>query len=182
MPMTASALTVLAGLYLAACVIAFGRHTPGYRHASKTISELGEVGAPHQRAVAFGVFLPVGLLVLAAAGLLQASSRAAAALAGCLAVGYVGAALFPCDPGSPASGSARQAVHNLAGGIEYIGGGAALLALSPAHGEAYRWLGFAAFGAAALLTVLPGNSVRGLVQRVAEAGLFGGLAIVAAGL
>jgi len=179
MQMLAVVIAAVAGFYLAMSIVLFGRRTPGYQHVRDTISELGEIGAVHQRSVAYGVFLPVGLLALASAGLLYAASQAAAGLAACIAVGYIGAALFPCDPGSPVSGSARQGVHNLAGSIEYIGGGAAFLSLSHAQGDLYRLLGFVAIGAAVLITVLPSTSFRGLVQRVAEVCLFGGLVAVA---
>lgn len=182
MQMLATIVTVVAGVYLAACVVVLERRTAGYRPARNTISELGEIGAPYHRVVAFGVFLPVGMLLLLAAILLYPSSRAAAALAGCIATGYIVAAFFPCDPGSPISGSARQGMHNLGGAIEYLGGGAALFSIARTQGDLFRMPGFLAFAAALLLTVLPGTSVRGLVQRVAEAGLFSALAVVAARL
>jgi len=174
--------TTVAGLYLAASIVVFGRRTPGYRHGRNTISELGEIGAPHQHAIAYRVFLPVGVLLLAAAGLLVGTSQAAAGLAFCIAVGYLVAAFFPCDPGSPVSGSARQGVHNLGGAVEYVGGGIALLSLADTHGGLFRLAAFAAFGAALLLTILPSTSVRGLVQRLAEACLFVALVAAAANL
>lgn len=173
----ATALTVLAAFYLAACIVFFGQKTRGYRHLRHTISELGEVGAPHQRAVAFGFFLPIGTLLLVVASLLLATSQTAALLALCIAVGYLVAAFFPCDPGSPASGTTRQGIHNLGGAVEYIGGGVALEQVSDTP---FRPLGLAVLGAAALLTILPNTSVRGLFQRLAETGLFAGLALAAA--
>lgn len=179
MQIIATSIIVLAGLYLTVCIVLFGRRTAGYRHLRHTISELGEMGAPHQRAIALGVFLPVGLLLLAAAGLLYPTSRPTAALALCIAVGYLVASAFPCDPGSPASGTARQGVHNLGGAVEYVGGGAALMALAETHGGLFQSLGLASFAAAALLTALPSTSVRGLVQRLAETALFAGLVMAA---
>jgi hypothetical protein len=101
---------------------------------------------------------------------------AVAALASCIAVGYIGAALFPCDPGSPVSGSARQALHNLAGAVEYIGGGFALTAIARDFGQPFQVAGFVVLAAAIALTVLPSAPVRGGIQRVAELCLFGGLA------
>lgn len=175
----ATATVVVAALYLTVCLAGFARKKPGYAHRRHTISELGEVGAPHQRVLALGVFLPVGLLLLVAAYLLQPVSAAEAVLALCISIGYLVAAAFPCDPGSPVSGSARQAVHNLGGAVEYIGGGAALLALNETHGLPFKAAAFIVFGATALLTVLPTSSVRGIVQRVAEVCLFAGLVVAA---
>ena len=39
-----------------------------------------------------------------------------------ISIGYLGAVVFPCDAGCPATGSARQLFHNLAGLVEYMGG------------------------------------------------------------
>lgn len=180
MEMVAMAMTALGALYLAGSVSVLGRRTKGYNQVRDTISELGEVGAPHQRAVAIGVFLPMGLTLLGVAGLLHGTSNPAAVLAACLSFGYLVAAVFPCDPGSPISGTPRQAVHNLGGAVQYIGGGAALWALASTGGVLFRPLGLVVFAAAALLTALPAWRFRGLVQRIAEAALFFGL-LVAAG-
>ncbi len=174
--MFATAVAAIAGLYLCAGMLALAPRKPGYSHIRHTISELGETGARDQRLVAFGVFLPVGLLLLAVAGLVRADSTPVAALASCIAVGYLGAALFPCDPGSPVSGSARQAAHNLAGAVEYIGGGFALTAIARDSGQSFQVAGFVVLAAAIALSVLPAASLRGGVQRVAELCLFGGLA------
>lgn len=179
--MIPSAITLCAALYLAACILVFGQRFAGYSHLQRTISELGEIGAPDQHAVALWVFLPVGLALLLVAWLLRSTSEAAAALALCMAVGYMVAVAFPCDPGSPVSGSARQSVHNLGGAVQYLGGGAALLTLGQAPGSGFlRISGLMVLGATVLLTVLPTNSFRGLVQRVAETGLFAALIVVSA--
>lgn len=166
-------LVLAAALLLAAGVVYFGRRKPDYRHLQHTLSELGETGAPDQAAVAWGLFLPVGLLVLAA-GLLSRGPWAPLAL--CLATGYLGAALFACDPGSPASGTWRQGLHNLAGAVEYVGGGLVLLRLGQG-GWPGPWAGGAVLGAAAALTLLPPRAGRGLIQRGAELILFGSLAL-----
>jgi hypothetical membrane protein len=175
--MIATVLTAIAGVYLLASLLWLAPRKPGYSHAKHTISELGEIGAPQQRFVALGVFLPVGLLLLLAAGLVRSASPASAALALCIGVGYVVAAAFPCDPGSPVSGSARQAAHNLGGAVEYIGGGFALMAIAESLGQPFKAAGFVVLVSAIALTVLPSTSIRGLIQRVAEACLFSGLAL-----
>ena len=111
------ALTLFATFYLFALLFFVGAKKSGYSQVRHTISELGEVGAPHERFVAVGVFLPVGLLLLLVAYLTLPLGSETAALAWCIAVGYLVAAMFPCDVGSPLSGSWRQAIHNLGGGV-----------------------------------------------------------------
>ena len=177
MTLLAISLTVVAATYLFGSLWALAPRKVGYRHIQHTISEIGEVGSPHQRFVAFGLFLPIGLLLVAVGILVHAASPPTAALAFCIAIGYIIAAAFPCDPGSPFSGSTRQAIHNLGGAFEYIGGAFALMTLAESHDQPFRAAGFVVLGAAILLSVLPANSVRGTVQRVAEVCLFGALAL-----
>lgn len=171
----------------------YSRRRPGYSHLRDTISELGEFGAPDARAVARAWFAPTGLAVWAfVAALAQAlppddAVRRGLALFAGLGAGYLGAALFPCDPGAPFGGSLRNHLHNLFGAIGYLGGAAGLIAL----GEAFA--GHAAFGGIAEATRLLGmgvffgilplsfpSPVRGLVQRLMEAALFGWIALACA--
>lgn len=172
-------LVIFAGSYLLVCLAILGSRKPGYSHFAHTISELGDYGSENQWLVAFGVFLPVGLALLGAAAFLKSQAPAAAGLALCIGIGYLGAAVFPCDPGSPMHGSVRQAVHNLAGAIEYLGGGLALMVLAEDFGTGFRMAGFGVFMATFALTVLPSTTLRGLVQRIAETLLFGALFWVA---
>ncbi|UOQ50856.1 DUF998 domain-containing protein [Hymenobacter cellulosivorans] len=161
-------------IYLVGGIVYFGFRRPGYSHLRHTISELGEDGALHRRAVSWGLFFPVGAgLVL---GALLADTAALGGLLLCLGIGYVVAAVFPCDVGSPSSGSAKQAVHNLGGAVEYIGGifflhqtQSALLfqAVVPANVQLGLLIG------CLLALSVPGFPGRGLVQRVAEVLLFG---------
>lgn len=166
------ALLSLVAAYLALMIGVLARRKPGYRHMVNTISELGEVSAPSQRFVAFGVFLPVGVALLVTAAVLTSLHQPLAALAGTVAVGYVVAAFFPCDAGSPKSGTPRQAVHNGGGAVQYIGGGFALLTIAETLGAVFRMAGAVVLIVAVLLTVLPAKSVRGLIQRIAEVVLF----------
>lgn len=168
------ALVVGTALYLALGVLLFGRLRAGHDHLRHTISELGEAGAPRARLVAWGLFMPVGLAMAATFARHRSDAPEAAALAACIAIGYVGAAIFPCDPGSPLRGSTRQALHNLAGGIQYVGGGLVLLALGR-QSAAWLWAAAVVGLAAALLSWPRALGVRGGVQRVAEACLFGAL-------
>ena len=91
--------------------------------------------------------------------------------------GYLGAAVFPCDVGSPFSGSNRQAMHNLGGAVEYLGGAAALLRLAEHNGQPFKALGFIVLGVTIGISLPLLAPVRGLVQRVGEPCLFGGLAL-----
>lgn len=175
--MPALAPVLVASLLLLAALLHFPRRRPGYSHRRHTISELGEVGSRDGRLVSLGVFLPVGLLLGAAALLTRGANPAASLLAACVGVGYGVAAFFPCDPGSPLEGSARQGVHNLGGAVEYVGGTLALWRLGEAHGG---WFQAAAVvvGLATVGLSLPVLfTVRGLIQRVAEAVLLSGLAV-----
>lgn len=175
--MLAIALTVVAATYLFASLVALAPRKAGYSHIKHSISEIGETGAPDQRFVAWGLFLPIGLVVMLVAFLVRPDSPAAAALALCIAVGYLGAAVFPCDPGSPLFGTVRQTLHNVAGAVEYAGGGFALMKLAEGFGQPFKSAGFIVLGTAIALSVLPAESVRGFIQRIAETCLFGGLAL-----
>ena len=172
--MFAVALAAASAAYLCAGMLVLAPRKAGYSHLRHSISEIGERGARDERLVALALFLPIGLALLAVARLVQPVSPAASGLALCIAVGYAGAALFPCDPGAPMSGSPRQALHNLAGAVEYIGGGLALMALARDLGPVFQVAGIVVLGSGIALS-LP-SRLRGALQRVAEACLFGGLA------
>ncbi len=135
------------------------------------------MGCPQQQFVAVGVFLPVGLLMLLVAYLALPLGIATAALALCLAVGYLVAAVFPCDVGSPLSGSGRQGMHNLGGAVEYIGGAFAFFRIAEQSGQPFKALGFVVVAVAIAISVQSLGAVRGLIQRVGETCLFGGLAL-----
>jgi hypothetical protein len=185
--MVISGFALLASVTLLAALVGFGARRPEYSHLRHTISELGEVGAADSRLVSLGVFLPMGLL-FGGAALVAAYRRPESPLAEgvfflalCLAVGYGVAALFPCDPGSPLQGSWRQGLHNLGGGVEYVGGAAALYAISRAI-AASDPLASVLFQGGSLLVLFSALALsvaalpwRGAVQRVAELVLFGAL-------
>lgn len=183
----------LVALYLLVGIIWFAGRRSGYSHIRHTISELGETGAPDSRLVSLGLFAPVGagLLALAAMTLLGSGEReqgeSFGLLAAAVGIGYLGAAIVPCDPGSPISGSPGQDLHNLVGGIEYLGGALVLFAASQS-GDGTPWHSWWLMASAAVvgivaisLTVQAGSPGRGLVQRVGEVVLFGNLIILAAG-
>lgn len=169
-------LSILASLFLGTGLVLLARRHKNYSHIRNTISELGEWGSPDQSLVALGFFLPIGLTTALVGYLLYGLAPAVAGLAFCISTGYVGAAMFPCDPGSPVTGSVRQSLHNLAGAVQYIGGGFALNSMS-ALGTPFKLASAFVFGCAVALTLLPATSVRGVVQRAAEICLFGSLAV-----
>ena len=183
-----SALVAVAAAMVLLGTLYFASHRPGYSHISNTISELGETGAPQAHLVAFGFFLPVGLIVWLGLWLAhrhrpgQDTSLVLLALSG-LGTGYVLGAFFPCDPGGPLFGSWRTLVHNAAGLIDY--GGTALgfllfcryCARQKMRPQAVTFGIAAALGflAMVLLGLPPAFPVRGAVQRVAELIQFAGV-------
>jgi hypothetical protein len=175
--MSAIALTLFAAVYLFVLLLVVGARRPDYSHIRHTISELGESGAPQQGFVAFGVFLPVGALLALVAALLLPGGQPNAALALCISIGYLVAAVFPCDPGSPLWGTPRQAVHNLGGAIQYAGGAFVLWRIGESLGQPFRSAGLVVGGVAIGLSIPALAPVRGLLQRIAELCLFGGLAL-----
>jgi hypothetical protein len=189
--MVALLIAVLITLYLVAGILWFARRRPNYRHLRHTISELGEQGTPDARRVSLGLFAPVGLglLVLGLPALsvdLDSLCSTFGLLAVAVGVGYLGAALFPCDHGSPLVGNWRQQLHNLVGGVEYVGGAFALFQASAALAVAPEWLAawlLASAGVVAAMAVglslQAAFPVRGLVQRIGEAALFGNILLLA---
>jgi len=171
-----AALALMSSALLALSIWRLGLVRPGYSHVSHTISELGELGAPRSRLVSLGVFLPFGVSMLAVYWLSRPSNPSAANLAACVGVGYLGAALFPCDPGSPLVGSWRQSLHNLAGAVQYVGGAAVLWALGSA--QSLFFVPAVAVGVTAVvLSLQVASRWRGGVQRVAEVALLSSLLI-----
>ncbi len=167
---------VIASLHLTAALLFFGRRKADYSHLVNTISEVGEIESPDEIPVGYGVFLPVGLLLLMVAFFSLEMNQELAALAGSIGVGYVAAAFFPCDRNSPLIGSWRQTVHNIGGAVEYGGGGVALLWLASNLGQPFLAGGILVLLVLIGLALLPARWYRGAVQRVGELVLFGLLA------
>jgi hypothetical membrane protein len=186
-PRQSSWLVVISAAIVLVGTLGFAALRPEYRHVANTISELGEYGAIHFRLVGFGVFLPAGLFLwLGLWGAHLQDRRRATTLTlmalASLGVGYVGAAFFPCDPGSPLSGTVRQQVHNVIGFIEYFGTGVGFLLMAIASfrrgsisvGTAWAIVGLVAWTGVALLGFEPVFAFRGAIQRFTEALLFSG--------
>ena len=171
-------LAISTSVFLSVAITLFAWQRPDYSHIHHTISELGEISTPKSKMVSFGVFLPVGLALAYIAFLIEQSAPNSSILAGCIAVGYVVAALFPCDTGSPLHGSLRQGLHNLGGGVEYIGGGLALWKLAESHDSISLRVSAIIVGVAAFSLSVPAFfAIRGLIQRVAEVLLFSCLVV-----
>jgi len=165
---------------------------PAYSHVSQYISELGAAGAAHAGLVAAAGFAPLGALVLAFVALAASAwPRTRAARTGALGIAatgtaYLASAVFPCDAGCPATGSASQAIHNAFGLAEYTGAIAGLALLGTAFRRDPVWRGLAplTLAAAGLVALAFGAmlapglaSQRGLFQRVAESAIFGWIAL-----
>ncbi len=191
-PWLAAAVATTTAVHLLVAIVWSGRRrrADGYSHRRHTISELGEAGLRLARPVAWAGFAPVGMLTLATlAALRPALPRGpdvdqGLALLGLVGVGYLVAAVFPCDPGAPVAGSVRNGIHNLGGAAEYFGALGGLNVLAYALEDYTR---FAALGAAARLafggvligfvgTMIP-SPYRGVFQRLAEGAIFGWLVL-----
>lgn len=166
-------LSLVASVYLVGSIVFSANRKSGYSHASQTISELAEFGTDHTRPVSLLVFLPVGILLGAVAWFLRSVHPPIAVLALSISVGYGLSAIFPCDAGSPMTGSVRQAMHNLGGGIEYVGGAFSLLWISETAGPGFQVAGITVAASAILLSFE--SRFRGIIQRIAETCLFAGL-------
>jgi len=172
---TSLTLSLVAFAYLGISIIVGARHNQHYNHVRQTISELGEHGSEFEQHFSLGVFLPIGILLSVVAWLLRSTDPQIALLSLSIAVGYGLSAAFPCDPGSPMTGSFRQAIHNLGGGIEYVGGAFSLLWISETTGPTFRVAGLLVAASAILLSFE--SPIRGLIQRIAEICLFVGLVV-----
>jgi len=133
------------------------------------------VNAAHRTPVSFhsDYFSPSALALAFVAILSRTSNPIAAALAAVIAIGYGIAVFFPCDPGSPSHGSFSQGIHNLAGGVQYIGGTVTLLRLG--QDDPFLLPLAVVVGVGTFLICFPQLPWRGLAQRIAETALFLGL-------
>lgn len=173
--MTSFQLALAVIVYLSVAIVVFARRRPAYSHVRDTISDLGAIGTPGWWGVSLGVFLPVGVALLVIASLERFSHPAQIALAASLAMGYLVAAFFPEGPASSVFGHLRRGIHYFGGGIEYVGGTLALFWLSELLGPAFQVAGFAV--GLATIGISFESPWRGLIQRIAEICLFGGLAL-----
>lgn len=184
-PMIVPVLSLLTAALTAIVPMYFGRRKPGYSHIRHTISELGETGSPVGRSVALYGFLPTGLslwlFLWAAAEAAPHVSREIFYLLSLVGTGYVGSAFFPSDRNAPMFGSWSNTFHNLVGSLEYIGAGGAFVSLerddfwAPLSSVA-KYAGFLIFVCFCGLGFA--HPLRGLVQRIAETTIFGGIVVI----
>jgi Protein of unknown function (DUF998) len=178
---------VLGAAWVLALTLIGGATFPGYDHGGQFISELGATGAPHGWKVRWLGFLPAGVLICAFAVFARLTApHSVLSTLGFLgiflfAIGYVGAAFFPCDFGCrPEDPSVSQMVHELVGLAGYLLAPLTLLLLGLA---ARKWPGggwlailgyvtaIAALGCLVMLD--PNFALVGVAQRVLEASVLG---------
>jgi hypothetical protein len=183
-----AALVALAAITVLIETIWFASLQPGYSHISHTISELGATGALHARSVAYGFFLPVGLLVWLALWLVHVEVPDREVLPiffalSFLGLGYAMAAFFPCDAGAPFFGTWRTQVHNILGFVDYEGTGIGLLLTAryfmrrnaTLYAVVFLIAGAVVLIGLALLSTRLGHQIRGSIQRVTEVFQFMGV-------
>lgn len=166
--------------------IVFAAMDPAYDPARDFISELGATGAPNAALVNWYGFLPVGVIQIAfgvlAFWVLPRSTLTTVGLLGILffAIGYVGAAFYPCDAGCrPDEPSFSQTMHNLTGLVGYLGAPLfmVVLAIACLRWPGGAWLSLvagagtvaAAYGLAGLFDESAG--LAGQSQRILELGV-----------
>jgi len=172
----AGAYGILATLWFAIALVVFADLHPGYTHATKAISELGAIGAPHQHAWnVFGFLVPGILLAFHGWGMGMTSGDRIAGVAFCLSGLSFAATCIPANmddfsaPTSQAHIAASLAVFVfwLAGALRLTMGGAATSKALIRATTACLWL-----AAAAALVRFSGLVFPGTGQRIAFAGHF----------
>ena len=167
-----------------------GMLRPDYSPLAQYISELGATGAPYAGWVNWAGYLPSGVFFAIALASFWRHWRprgvqiAGLALLFCEPLAWIGSAIFPCDLGCPAQGSLAQDLHSLLAVFTYTGTalGVTLLACAPGLRLWQRagWLLLVAlwlFAFAAMVTPDLAD-IRGLMQRLGEALMYGTQAVV----
>ena len=172
---------IIGASLLAIMTVAGGAAWPGYSHVTQYISKLGATGAPNGRLVSLGGFLPIGVLLMTFAvlgalipprGVLRTLGFIGIFL---FALGYFGAAFFPCDFGCrPQTPSPSQVMHRAFGLAGYVLAPLALTALAIASrkwpGQGWLFpLGLVCAVVAGVAFVGMVDPLAGLFQRVLEA-------------
>jgi len=178
-------LAVLAAISAYIVPAYFARLKPGYSHLRHTISELGESGSPIGMRVSYLGFVLIGLLVWAYLGVtalvLPGNASGPLGFLALVGLGYVGGGVFRCDAGAPFLGSISNVLHNIFGAGEYLGAAAAF-SLLRSNGYWSSLSDVLLFASGTIVFCLWGISFphpfRGLVQRVAESLIFGGIALM----
>ena len=161
-----------------------------YSHVSQYISELNAVGSAWSWQIGYFGFLPLGLLgillllVVAPLTNLTGVSKVGYWLLIAEPVAYISSAFAPCDLGCPSTGSLSQNVHNLLAMVTLLMTTLGLVFLSRNDrlrlAKKVGWLVLAAtFISLYTFALVPEVAEwRGLLQRLAEGILYGGLCLV----
>ena len=173
---------ILAPVVLTAAIVVAGQFEPGYSHVSQYVSELGAVGASHQKAFSYGGLLLSGLLTaLFALGMLlqvtpRASFIASSLLVALAGLGRLVAGIFPCDAGCVIEDMSIPAtIHAFAGFVALTSGAVAPLILAVGlrrHSHVQLLPLSVALGSASLILVLilfgagKGVPYAGVIQRL----------------
>lgn len=184
LPTLALASAILSAVLAAAVPIYYGKRKPGYSHLRHTISELGEMGSPVGRGVSYLGFVAIGvslwLFLVIAARLLPEESEVFLLLS-LVGAGYVGGGIFRCDPEAPFIGSWRTTLHNLFGVLEYAGAAGAFFSLERSEFWSPLSEVMPIAGGVVVFCVLGisfPHPFRGLIQRIAESIIFGGVVLI----
>ena len=187
----ARALAAVSVIYAVSFYALGGVLKPGYSHAANFISELNATGTPWAQELGLLGFAPLGLLLAGFLFLgyplaqLSGPSRVGFLLLWSQPIAFVGVAAAPCDPGCPAEGSPLQQAHNLLGLVTYLAAATGFFLLSfhrrlGRGGKLFlRVAGIAWLGLFALMLAPELASVRGLLQRAAEAILWVSVLLIA---
>jgi hypothetical protein len=186
-PLLSLALAVLTAASAAFVPAYFGSRKPGYSHVRDTISELGETRSPVGGRVSYVGFIAIGVLLwlflIVAARVVPSEAAESFWLLSLVGAGYVGGAIFRCDPGAPPFGSWQNSLHNLFGFGEYAGAAAGFAMLK----ESNYWSPLSSvmeyaggLVAVCLLGISFPHPFRGLIQRVAETAIFVGIVLIGA--
>ena len=163
---------------------------PDYNPLAQYISELGATGAPHAAVVNWAGYLPSGVFFAIALASFWRHWRprgvqaAGLALLFCEPLAWIGSAIFPCDLGCPAQGSLAQNLHSVLALFTYTGTalGVTLLACAANLQRWQRagWLLLVVLWLGLFVAMLAPElaSLRGLMQRLGEALMYGTQAVV----
>jgi hypothetical protein len=180
----ARSFSATAALLALVVTVVGGAIAPGHSHAANYISELGARGAAHGEVVSLAGFLPIGLasfVALVASARLEINRQLRSSIAWMLVLplAYITAAFARCAERCAGTDGA-QAIHNMAGMAEYVGGAIALsVAASKFSRSGHRSLSTVLWilSAGVLLCLWcigqPHFEFRGAAQRLAETALFG---------
>ena len=167
---------------------------PGYASTSQFISELNATGTPWASHLGYLGFLPMGLLCAAFLVLAHPLARVRGAsrlgwwLLWSQPAAWIGAVMYPCDPGCPIGSSPAQLIHDGLGVVTYMATAAAmvLVSLAPTHPAITQWsriylrcAGFMFFVIFFVMLAPEVAFIRGLLQRLADTALAGAWLLIA---